>query len=86
MKFAPKESDSSAAGQQLAETSQHNNTGLAPDGKSSYPTQYRQEVPDEQDVAEEGSENGNKISKRKSVRNFFSRSVRVKNGNAAVQV
>lgn len=85
MKFAPKESDSSAAGQQPAETSQHNNTGLAPDGKSSYPTQSRQEV-SEQDVAEEGSENGNKISKRKSVRNFFSRSVRMKNGNAAVQV
>ncbi|KAE8551725.1 hypothetical protein TMatcc_001705 [Talaromyces marneffei ATCC 18224] len=84
MKFAPKESDSSA-GQQSAEM-QQNNTGLASDGKSIYPTQSRQEVPDHQDAAEEGNGNGNRISKRKSVRNFFSRSGRVKNGDTCVQV
>jgi hypothetical protein len=83
-RIAPKEPDSSAGGKQ-PEISQHN-TGLASDGKSIYPTQSRQEVPDDQDAAGDGAVDGNRISKRKSVRNFFSRSVRVKNGNTGVEV
>lgn len=84
--FAHKESESSTAGKQL-EVSQ-NNTGLDSDGKSIYPTQSREEVPDDhdQDGAGNGTANGNKVSKRKSVRNLFSRSMRIKNGKTGIEV
>lgn len=89
-KLAAKNADSSAE-QQPTAVQQHN-IGLSPDGKSSYPRHARQEVSDGedgkngQDVAGQGNGTGNRVSKRKSVRNFFSRSVRVKNGVSTVQV
>ncbi|KAF3402386.1 hypothetical protein DPV78_004314 [Talaromyces pinophilus] len=81
-----KESDSSAAGKQLEISL--NNAGLDSDGRSIYPTHSNEEVPDDHahDAAGDGAGNGNKVSKRKSVRNFFARSVRIKNGNAGVVV
>ncbi|EED15205.1 hypothetical protein TSTA_046590 [Talaromyces stipitatus ATCC 10500] len=77
---------SSPAEQRQTEAQVH--TGLTPDGKSSYPRHTKQEISDGEDgqeVQDTEHGNGNKIGKRKSVRNFFSRSVRVKNGDV-VQV
>jgi hypothetical protein len=83
--FAPtKEWDSSAARKQ-PEISL-NNAGLDPDGRSIYPTHSNEELPDDHEAAGDGAGNGNKVSKRKGIRNFFSRSVRIKNGNTDVVV
>lgn len=84
--FATKESDSSGAAKQPEIAL--NNAGLDSDGRSIYPTHSNEEVPDDHDqaAAGDGAGNGNKVSKRKSVRNFFARSVRIKNGNTGVVV
>lgn len=74
--LATKKSEPST-GEKQPEISQ-NNDGLYSDGKSIYPTQSREEAPNDQASAEDGTvSNGNRVGKRKSVRNFFSRSVRV---------
>lgn len=84
-----KSSESSTVGDQPAETSQRNNAGLTPSGKSSYARYARLDLSSEQDSQDadgtaQGGE-GSSISKRRGVRGFFSRSGRAKN-SSGIQV
>ncbi|RAO67017.1 uncharacterized protein BHQ10_003029 [Talaromyces amestolkiae] len=70
------------------------NAGPESGGKMSHPKSTEVSKDHDQDAARDDSEdragnatgNGNNVSKRKSVRNFFSRSMRIKNGDTGVEV